>query len=64
MARPEPAAASAAPPGGLRLPLGSILQRLNADTAATASGEYTLLHQLGDALRDRIDGFLHWVTAR
>lgn len=48
--------------GGLRQPLGSMLQGLNSETATAAGGEYDLLHELGEALRQRLDQLLGWVT--
>ena len=63
----SPHATSAAGPGplgALSAPLSGLLQQLNADTKTTASGEYSLLQELENAVRDRIDEFLNWVTMR
>jgi hypothetical protein len=71
-ATPEPSAAPTIPVassspapassiGGLQIPLESMLQGLNADTAATANGQYNLLQELEAALRDRIDRLLDGV---
>jgi hypothetical protein len=63
----SPRATSATGPGplgALTAPLSRLLQQLNADTKTTANGEYSLLQQLENALRDRIDQFLNWVTER
>ncbi|MBV8302250.1 MAG: hypothetical protein JOY68_10055 [Candidatus Dormibacteraeota bacterium] len=49
--------------GGLRVPLSAMLQGLNQETAASAAGQYNILSELSDALRERIDSFLSWVTA-
>jgi hypothetical protein len=57
-------AAGAGPLGALSAPLSGLLQQLNADTKTTASGEYSLLQELENAVRDRIDEFLNWVTMR
>ena len=49
--------------GGLRIPLSAMLQGLNQETEASAAGQYSILSELSDALRQRIDSFLNWVTA-
>jgi hypothetical protein len=63
----SPHATSAAGPGplgALTVPLSGLLQQLNADTKTTAYGEYSLLQELENALRDRIDQLLNWMSAR
>ena len=52
------------PLGALTVPLSGLLQQLNTDTRTTANGQYSILQELENALRDRIDQFLNWVTAR
>ena len=52
----------AGPAGMLQTPLRSLFQQLNADTKSTANGEYSLLQQLEQGLRERIEQFLRWVT--
>src|ERR1700692_3159588 len=58
---PRPAA-SAGPLGGLTTPLSGLFKQLNANTAATAGGEYSVLQDLERALAAHIQQFLHWVT--
>ncbi|HWW10829.1 MAG TPA: hypothetical protein VNY76_11340 [Candidatus Acidoferrales bacterium] len=57
-------AAGQGPLGALTVPLAGLLQQLNADTKTTANGQYSILQELENALRDRIDEFLAWVSAR
>jgi len=57
-------AAGPGPFGALAVPLSGLLQQLNADTKTTANGQYSILQELENALRDRIDEFLNWVSAR
>ena len=57
-----PPAASAGPLGGLTTPLSGLFKQLNANTAATAGGEYSVLQDLERALAAHIQQFLHWVT--
>ncbi len=57
-------AAGQGPLGALTVPLSGLLQQLNTDTKTTANGQYSILQELENALRDRIDEFLNWVTAR
>ena len=58
----------ASPDGGplsmLQAPLTTILQQLNGDTKTTANGEYSILQEIENGLRDRVDQFLQWVTGR
>jgi hypothetical protein len=61
MASASPAA-SAGPLGGLTTPLSGLFKQLNANTAATAGGEYSVLQDLERALAAHIQQFLHWVT--
>ncbi len=58
------AAAGPGPQGAITGPLSGLLQQLNADTRTTANGEYSLLQELENALRDRIDQFLNWIAPR
>jgi hypothetical protein len=60
----ETSAAGPGPLGALTAPLSGLLQQLNADTKTTANGDYSLLQELENAVRDRIDQFLNWVTTR
>jgi hypothetical protein len=55
-------AANAGPLGGLSTPLSGLFKQLNANTAATAGGEYSVLQDLERALAAHIQQFLHWVT--
>jgi ABC-type glycerol-3-phosphate transport system substrate-binding protein len=57
-------AAGQGPLGALTVPLSGLLQQLNTDTKTTANGQYSILQELENALRDRIDEFLNWVSAR
>jgi hypothetical protein len=62
---PTPHASPSSEPGalgGLRAPLVGLLSRLNAETAATAQGQYSILQEIGNAIRDHIEQFLRWVT--
>ena len=59
-----PATAGLGPLGALSGPLSGLLQQLNADTRTTANGQYSILQELENAVRDRIDQFLRWVTSR
>jgi hypothetical protein len=61
MASASPAA-TAGPLGGLSTPLSGLFKQLNANTAATAGGEYSVLQDLERALAAHIQQFLHWVT--
>jgi hypothetical protein len=61
MASASPAA-SAGPLGGLTTPLSGLFKQLNANTAATAGGEYSVLQDLERALAAHVQQFLHWVT--
>ena len=61
MASASPAA-NAGPLGGLSAPLSGLFKQLNANTAATAGGEYSVLQDLERALAAHIQQFLHWVT--
>jgi len=55
-------AANAGPLGGLTTPLSGLFKQLNANTAATAGGEYSVLQDLERALAAHIQQFLRWVT--
>jgi len=50
------------PLGGLTLPLSGLLHQLNGNTAETAAGESSILHDLETALATHIEQFLSWVT--
>jgi hypothetical protein len=56
------AVTNAGPLGGLTSPLSGLFKQLNANTAATASGQYSMLHELETALAAHIQQFLQWVT--
>ena len=58
--RPSPSSPSL---GGLQIPLSGLFQQLNSETENTAVGQFAILRDIGDALRDRVVGFLHWVSA-
>jgi hypothetical protein len=64
MASPSATPAASDPLGALQVPLESMLRGLNADTAASARGQYDLLQELEQAVRDHIDSFLHWAAGR
>lgn len=60
---------SSAPPiagpgllGGLTTPLSGLFKQLNANTAETAKGQYSILQELENAFADRARQFLKWVT--
>ena len=60
-----PAASPTPRPGGAGMPpLGAVMQHLNAETARSASGQYSILQSLEDALREHIDQFLDWIVSR
>ena len=50
------------PLGGLTMPLSGLFKQLNANTAATATGQYSLIQDLETALAGHIQQFLQWVT--
>src|SRR5215472_5129933 len=58
---PVPSATPAAPQasslGGLQLPLSGMLQQLNTETENTAIGQFAILRDIGDAIRDRVVQF-------
>jgi hypothetical protein len=54
--------ANAGPLGGLTTPLSGLFKQLNVNTAATAKGEFSVLHDLETALAAHIRQFLQWVT--
>jgi hypothetical protein len=55
-------AADTNPLGGLTMPLSGLFKQLNANTAATATGQYSLIQGLETALAGHIQQFLQWVT--
>lgn len=59
-ASPQPTPASAL--GGLQLPLSGLFQQLNSETESTAVGQFSILRDIGNAIRDRVVGFLQWVA--
>jgi hypothetical protein len=61
LATPSPVT-DAGPLGGLTSPLSGLFKQLNANTAATASGQYSVLQQLETALTAHIQQFLKWVS--
>jgi hypothetical protein len=61
MASASPAP-SAGPLGGVTMPLSGLFKQLNANTAATAKGEYSVLQDLEGAVAAHIQQFLQWVT--
>jgi hypothetical protein len=56
------AATDAGPLGGLTSPLSGLFKQLNANTAATATGQYSVLQELEGAVAAHVQQFLHWVT--
>ena len=61
MATASPAP-NAGPLGTLTTPLSGLFKQLNANTAATAKGEYSVLQDLEGAVVAHIQQFLQWVT--
>jgi|HubBroStandDraft_6_1064221.scaffolds.fasta_scaffold486312_2 hypothetical protein len=61
MASASPAPA-AGPLAGLTTPFSGLFKQLNANTAATAKGEYSVLQDLEGAITAHIRQFLQWVT--
>lgn len=59
-ASPSPSAASAL--GGLQLPLSAMFQQLNNETRNTAIGQYTILQEIGNTIRDNVSRYLTSVT--
>jgi hypothetical protein len=57
-----PPEVAADPLGGLTTPLSGLFKQLNANTAATATGQYSLIQDLEKALATHIQQFLNWVT--
>ena len=57
-----PPVAGAGPLGGLTTPLSGLFKQLNANTAETARGQYSILQELEGALAGRIQQFLKWAT--
>jgi len=53
---------NAGPFGGLTEPLSGLFKQLNTNTAATATGQYSLIQDLESALASHIRQFLNWVT--
>lgn len=60
-ASPSPIAAPG-PLSALTSPLSGLFKQLNANTAATAKGQYSILQALESALAARIRQFLKWAT--
>ena len=64
---PIPTASPAPTPaqslGGLQLPLSGLFRQLNSETESTAVGQFAILRDIGDAIRDRVVEFLRWVSA-
>lgn len=58
----SPAPAPASPLGGLQLPLSGLFQQLNSETESTAVGQFAILRDIGNAIRDRVVDFLQWVS--
>lgn len=57
---PSPTAAPAL--GGLQLPLSGLFQQLNSETRNTAVGQWSILSDIGNTIRDYVAGFLRWVS--
>ena len=62
IATASPAPAPAASSGGLQIPLSGLFQQLNSETESTAVGQFAILRDIGNAIRDRVVGFLQWVS--
>ena len=60
-ATPAPTS-SWSPLAGLQLPLSALFTQLNSETRNSAQGQYTILQEIGDAIRDHISQFLSSVT--
>jgi hypothetical protein len=60
-ASPSPVA-NPGPLDSLTSPLSGLFKQLNANTAATAKGQYSILQALENALAAQIQRFLTWVT--
>ena len=60
---PPPPSPSSSSFGGLQIPLSGLFQQLNSETENTAVGQFAILRDIGNALRDRVVGFLQWVSA-
>jgi hypothetical protein len=59
---PAPPVADAGPLGGFTAPLKGLLKQLNANTAQTETGQYSIVQALEGAVVTRIQQFLNWVT--
>jgi hypothetical protein len=57
-----PPVPGAGPLDRLATPLSGLFKQLNANTAATARGQYSILQELERALAMRMQEFLRWVT--
>jgi hypothetical protein len=57
-----PPVAGPGPLGGLATPLSGLFKQLNANTAATARGQYSILQELESTLATHVREFLNWVT--
>jgi hypothetical protein len=57
-----PPVTDSGPFSGLSMPLSGLFKQLNANTEATATGQFAILKELEDALATRISDFLKWVT--
>lgn len=54
--------ANPGPLGGLTEPLSGLFKQLNDNTAATATGQYSVLQDLESAIAAHIQQFLKWVS--
>jgi hypothetical protein len=50
------------PLSALATPLSGLFKQLNRNTEETATGQFAILNDLGNALAARISDFLKWVT--
>jgi hypothetical protein len=57
-----PPVAGPGPLGALATPLSGLFKQLNANTAATARGQFSILQELENALAAHVREFLNWVT--
>jgi hypothetical protein len=57
-----PPVAGTGPLGGFTAPLKGLLKQLNANTAKTEAGQYSILQALERAVATHIQQFLNWVT--
>jgi hypothetical protein len=57
-----PPSADSGPLSALATPLSGLFKQLNRNTEETATGQFSILKDLENALAARISDFLNWVT--